>query len=686
MTSAPPRTEAAPPASPPRGRSLRWRLMAVALASLVATLGTMSVVILAHEYLKDHEKAVTDYRIQAAMVARNAATAVRLEDREAGLDILGALEASPNVLSAELRDESGRLLVMRAWEREAPVGGSDILHISQPIVVQEVKVGTVELSVELGWLREHIVEYLVATVAVALAAALAGYLVLTSQVRRLLEPLDRLSLTARRVTQTGDFGLRAPEASRDEIGDLARGFNEMLAQIQARDEALAGELEQRREAEGRLAQLAHFDPVTHLPNRHYFNERIGRVLEDSRILGARAALLLVDVDDFKLVNDSLGHHVGDRLLEEIGRAIKHQVRATDTVARLGGDEFAVILEHVRGREEPQRIAEKVIGALSQPLAADGNKVHVGVSVGVAVYPADAGSVAGLLRCADTALYDAKARGKRGYRFFEAEMDQRMRRRLQVEGELRQALERGELFVHYQPQVDLASGSHAGVEALVRWRHPERGIVPPGEFIAVAEETGLIDGVGRFVLDSALAQARVWLEEGLGLGQVAINVSVRQFESDAFVEEVLAALGRHGIDPGILELEITESLLMGGSESIERIERLHRAGIRFAIDDFGTGYSSLGYLKRAPVATLKIDRQFTRDLGRDQEDRAITQAIIAMGRSLGLKTVAEGVESGAGLDILRRMECTMAQGYVISRPLPAADIPAFIRSWTPAGSR
>ncbi len=686
MTSAPPRTEAAPPASPPHGRSLRWRLMAVALASLVATLVTMSVVILAHEYLKDHEKAVTDYRIQAAMVARNAATSVRLEDREAGLDILGALEASPNVVSAELRDESGRLLVMRAWEREAPVGGSDILHISQPILVQEVKVGTVELSVELGWLREHIIEYLAATVVVALAAALAGYLVLTTQVRRLLEPLDRLSFTARRVTQTGDFGLRAPEASRDEIGDLARGFNEMLAQIQARDEALAGELEQRREAEGRLAQLAHFDPVTHLPNRHYFNERIGRVLDDSRILGARAALLLVDVDDFKLVNDSLGHHVGDRLLEEIGRAIKHQVRATDTVARLGGDEFAVILEHVRGREEPQRIAEKVIGALSQPLAADGNKVHVGVSVGVAVYPADAGTVAGLLRCADTALYDAKARGKRGYRFFEAEMDQRMRRRLQVEGELRQALERGELFVHYQPQVDLASGSHAGVEALVRWRHPERGIVLPGEFIAIAEETGLIDGVGRFVLDSSLAQARVWLEEGLGLGQVAINVSVRQFESDAFVEEVLAALGRHGIEPGILELEITESLLMGGSESIERIERLHRAGIRFAIDDFGTGYSSLGYLKRAPVTTLKIDRQFTRDLGRDQEDRAITQAIIAMGRSLGLKTVAEGVESGAGLDILRRMECTMAQGYVISRPLPAADIPAFIRSWTPAGSR
>jgi diguanylate cyclase (GGDEF)-like protein len=606
---------------------------------------------------------------------------VEHDDRNAVLEILGALEASASVVKAQMRDAAGRPLAMQLWSREAPFGGSDVEIVRHPIHSRGEQIGSVELSVEMGALRAHLLDYLGAIAAAVIAAAMAGYLMLSPLLRRLLEPLDRLSRTARRVADTGDFGLRAPQESRDEIGQLARGFNDMLAEIQSRDAALADELVQRREAEGRLAKLAHFDPVTHLPNRHYFNERISNVLEDSRILGARAALLLIDVDDFKLVNDSLGHHVGDRLLEEIGRGIKQQVRATDTVARLGGDEFAVILEHVRGRDEPRHVAEKVIAALSRPLTADGHSVHVGVSVGIAVFPGDAANVAGLLQRADTALYDAKARGKRGFRFFEPEMDHRMRRRLEVEEELRRALGGDELALVYQPQVNLASGSHAGLEALVRWRHPVRGPVPPGEFIPVAEESGLIAGVGKFVIDTALAQARVWLEQRLEAGQMAINVSSRQFESDDFVEFVLDALRRHGVAPGMLELEITESLVMGGADAVERIEALHRAGVRFAIDDFGTGYSSLSYLKRAPISTIKIDRHFTRGLGTDAEDRAITQAIIGMGQSLDLKTVAEGVESGAGLDLLRRMGCTLAQGYVIAPPLEAAAVPAFVRTWT-----
>jgi EAL domain-containing protein (putative c-di-GMP-specific phosphodiesterase class I) len=309
-----------------------------------------------------------------------------------------------------------------------------------------------------------------------------------------------------------------------------------------------------------------------------------------------------------------------------------------------------------------------------------------VSVGIALFPADAQTVTGFLQRADTALYDAKARGKRGYRFFEPEMDRRIQHRIKLEAELRLARAREEFFLEYQPQVNLANGSHAGVEALVRWRHPERGVVSPGDFIPIAEESGLIGEIGQFVLDASLAQARVWQEQGIGMGQLAINVSTRQFESEDFVASVLEALERHGIAPGVLELEITESLLMGGAEAIERITALHRAGVRFAIDDFGTGYSSLSYLKRVPISTLKIDRHFIADLGRGAEDRAITQAIIALGQSLEITTVAEGIDTGAGLDLLRRMGCTLGQGFVIAHPLPAASVPGFIRSWTQGRQR
>jgi diguanylate cyclase (GGDEF)-like protein len=352
--------------SPSLARSLRWRLMAVMLAGMAASLLVLSAGIVIHEYVARREAALADYRVQAAMIARNAVAAVESDDRNTVLDILGALEASANVLKVEVRNADGRPVAMEIFDRPAPFGGTDVLGISEPITARGARIGSVDLTVELGGLRGDLVGYLGAVAAAVLSAALAGHLLLSRLVRRLLEPLDRLSSTARRVTETGDFGLRAPEELRDEIGDLARGFNDMLAQIQERDAALAGELEQRREAGGRLAQLAHFDPVTHLPNRHYFNERINHVIEDSRILGAKMALLLIDIDDFKLVNDSLGHHAGDGLLEEIGRAIKQQVRATDTVARLGGDEFAVILEHVRGREEPRHVVEKVIAALSRP--------------------------------------------------------------------------------------------------------------------------------------------------------------------------------------------------------------------------------------------------------------------------------------------------------------------------------
>lgn len=424
-----------------------------------------------------------------------------------------------------------------------------------------------------------------------------------------------------------------------------------------------------REAEARIRYLARFDPLTGLLNRSAWQDHAQDVLRHAVRHEDRCAILFLDLDDFKRVNDSLGHAAGDRLLTQVAGRLSGCVREEDLVARIGGDEFVILLPRIAHAEEPARVAERVLEALARPLQIDGQPLHVGGSIGIALYPADGGEIDSLLKHADTAMYEAKEAGRNAYRFFLPEMTQRVTHRLQIEAELRSAIEIGELRLHYQPQIDAESGRVCGCEALVRWQHPERGLISPDQFIPFAEQSGLIVPLGEWVLREACLQQVRWRDAGLPPLDVAINISALQFRRRDFVATVARVLAETGADPARIELEITESALMDASaELVASFDQLVGLGLTLALDDFGTGYSSLSYLKRLPLRRLKIDRSFVDGLPDHPEDVAITSATLSLARDLGLEVVAEGVETLEQRSYLSSRGCRAMQGYLFSKPL------------------
>jgi len=438
----------------------------------------------------------------------------------------------------------------------------------------------------------------------------------------------------------------------------------------------------RAEAAARaLEHQATHDALTALPNRALFQGRLEQALAGAARGGDAVAVLFLDLDRFKVVNDSLGHAAGDDLLVAVAGRLAGCVRGGDTVARLGGDEFAVLLAGLGVGREATRTAERIIRALDAPFRLGGHDVVTATSIGIAVGGTGHAAV-DLLRDADVALYRAKARGRGRYAVFDATMNARALERLELEADLRRALRRGEFEVYYQPKVDLATGRLAGLEALVRWRHPVRGVVGPGTFIPLAEETGLIQPLGQWVLEEACRQARRW-GEAAGGGPavvVSVNLSARQFAQPALVEDVARALEAGGADPRQVQLEITEGVAMGNAEAtVEILRRLKGLGVGLAIDDFGTGYSSLAYLKRFPVDALKIDRAFVTGLRRETADSSIVGAVVGLGRALRLAVVAEGVETAEEAAQLCELGCALGQGYHFARPLPRAQVDALLRS-------
>jgi len=436
---------------------------------------------------------------------------------------------------------------------------------------------------------------------------------------------------------------------------------------------------ERRAAEARIAHLAHHDPLTGLANRTLLRIRLDEALARA-MRGERFAVMCLDLDHFKIVNDTLGHPVGDSLLRAVTARLQAVIRPTDTIARLGGDEFACIMSSLKTAIDASTLAERLITTLSAPYEIDGHRVIIGASIGLAIVPDDGVDPDMVLRHADTALYGAKAAGRGGFRFFEAEMDARLQARRSLEMDLRAALDDEAFELFYQPLVNAASRDLLGFEALLRWRHPTRGLVPPDRFIPLAESIGLIVPIGAWVLHRACAEAVTWP----GTPRVAVNLSVVQFGSPTLVETIGSALDRSGLDPARLELEITESVMLKDTEIVlKTLHRLKALGIGVAMDDFGTGYSSLSYLQRFPFDKVKIDRSFIAHLGETRESAAIVGAVIDLCRSLDMRTTAEGVETEAQLAALIRTGCTEAQGYLFSRPQPASEIPALIESFTKA---
>ncbi len=638
-------------ASKPWRPQLSRSVLRTNMAAAGAALAIAGVLLIAFQFVALRAALVRDVHVQARIIGANSVAALLFNDRRAAEETLGALAGSPSLRAAGVFNAQRLPLGLYQRGGAAPVHSPDAallsdrdestatrLEVVEPVFSERRPIGYVVIRSSLDDLYLQLLGYAALTVAVGIGAMGLAYLVIARMRRDVLQ------------------------------------------------------------AEAHLDYLAHVDSVTDLPNRHAFNERLREALACAGQTGA-IGLLLLDLDNFKVVNDTLGHNNGDRLLRQVARRLNEVIEQSDVRAvlcRIGGDEFAVIAElsprasiaTVEAAGLSNALANRILAALAAPFALDLHQIYVTASVGVSLYPHDAGDVQSLTRNADAAMYSAKNRGKNATACFTAEMDQQARRRLRVESDLRRALDREELQLVYQPQIRLDAlgadgGGHAcsahvhGVEALVRWRHPEIGLIGPGEFIAVAEETGLIVPLGLWVLRTACRQAAQWMREGRATLRVAVNLSPRQTRDPALVENVLGILRETGLPPHLLELEITESVLMEDIDAnIRLLEALHAAGINLSIDDFGTGYSSLAYLQRFPIHKLKIDRSFVQRMPGDGE--AIAGAVIAMAHSLRMQVVAEGVEHAGQLAWLRAAGCDLGQGYLFSRPLHAEQFMSWLR--------
>jgi diguanylate cyclase (GGDEF)-like protein/PAS domain S-box-containing protein len=429
-----------------------------------------------------------------------------------------------------------------------------------------------------------------------------------------------------------------------------------------------------------MAHSAQHDFLTGLPNRMLLNDRVSQAIVLAPRHSKKVAILFLDLDGFKHINDSLGHAIGDKLLQSIAKRLVDCVRSSDTVSRQGGDEFVVLLSEVEKPEDPAITARRMLETVAEPHSIDHHDLHVTTSIGVSVCPEDGGDAATLIKNADTAMYQAKENGRHSYQFFKPAMSVRAVERQSIEESLRRALERQEFTLHYQPKVNLRTGEITGAEALIRWTHPVRGPVSPAQFIPVAEDCGLIVPIGNWVLHEACKQARAWIESGLPVGNMAVNISAMEFRDEKFLEGVFTILEETGLDPGCLELELTESVLMKHAESTESILRALRArGVLLAVDDFGTGYSSLSYLRKFPINALKIDQSFVRQITTAPDETTIVAAVISMGRSLKLRVIAEGVETQEELAFLQARQCDEAQGYYFSRPVLPEQFAKLLKS-------
>lgn len=552
------------------------------------------------------------------------------------------------------------------WQKSFYVRETPVNAILPWTLVMEVSVAPYQSE-----LQRHNIQSLSGMLAVTLLALLSAGFVS----RRLAKPMDSLARVTTNLPgkilerQSVDW----PYNSITEMASLVSNFKNMAATLQQNFTALWEEKEHAQQLLGQMKHQAYHDPLTDLPNRMLFNDRLTMAMANARRNREMLAVLFFDLDQFKTVNDTLGHAAGDLLLQEVAGRLAACLRERDTIARMGGDEFTMLLPQVAREASAVKVARKVLDVLQQPWIINGHEFHITASIGIAIYPNDGDDAETLMKHADIAMYRAKEQGRNNYQLYTPAMNARIIERQSMENALRHALERGEFTVFYQPQVNTGAGKITGAEALVRWQRPERGLVCPDQFIPLAEETGLIGPLGEWVLRTACAQNKAWQEAGLPPVRVTVNISAHQFRQLNLVETVARVLKETGLAPRRLELEITESAAMKDVEfTITVLRKLSAMGVQLAIDDFGTGYSSLNYLKRFPIHTLKIDRLFVRDITNDPEDAALVDTIIVLGQKLKLKVIAEGVETEEQMAFLKERRCEEMQGYLFSKPVPAGE--------------
>ena len=466
-------------------------------------------------------------------------------------------------------------------------------------------------------------------------------------------------------------GIRAVEAEQATSDDQVLMLREANSNLVIATMEAHRLTEQVESAKVELDHLVHHDALTNLPNRMLMQDRLSQAIEVARRQRRQLAVMFMDLDRFKHINDSLGHAVGDQLLQSVAQRLVACVRHSDTVSRQGGDEFLLLLPYIEQADDATLSAQKMLTALAAPHQIDGSDLHISVSIGISVYPDDGQDAQTLIKCADTAMYYAKENGRNNFKFFELDMNTRAVQRQSIESGLRQALDRQEFVLHYQPKIDLLSGTIVGAEALIRWQHPQLGLLSPGEFVPIAEDSGLIRPIGRWVLREACRQARTWLQAGLPPITMAVNTSTLELGAEDFLENLRAILEETQIEPHYLELELTESVLMRDAELTgSLLQSIADLGVKLAIDNFGTGYSSLSYLSRFPIDTLKIDKSFVNRMNGNPDDANIVSAVISMGMSLRQRVIAEGVETPEQHASLLALHCDQGQGYYFGRPVPA----------------
>ena len=668
---------------------LRYKLLVINLVTGGLAFFSVSLLIVLHQFHAGRAAMLEDFRTQASIVGDNSVAALMFKDAATARQILDSLQKSPTVANAVLYDAGAQVFARfsrpDAALEEPPPGLEALrplpgcaqftwraLNLCHPILFKGEPQGHLQIQADLSGLYSNLASSVGVSMLAVFLSLSAAFLLLNRMQLSITLPLMDLTATMGQVGRLRDYGRRARVRSQDEIGQLAEGFNAMLAQIQKTDEELKQELRERLQAEMHLERLAHYDATTGLPNRHYFNRQIALQVESALAQGACLGLMFIDLDNFKFVNDTLGHQVGDDLLCLTGERISAVLRRGDTLCRLGGDEFAVILKDIAGPPDAGLVAQKIIDTLTAPMLLSGHDVYIGASIGIAICPEHAAEPEALLRGADTAMYHAKSKGKNNHQYFRREMEGKAQRRLTLETSLRKAVEKNELVLHYQPQFDVVARKVIGLEALLRWNHPQLGLLAPAEFIPLAEETGLIIPMGEWAMETACRQVRQWQQEGMAL-TLALNVSGRQIREEKFAERVAEILRRTGFDARCLELELTETVFMNHAKLVHQLGLLSRLGLALVIDDFGTGQSSMSYLKRLPIAKLKIDRSFVKDLPHNHDDLEITKAIIAIAQNLRMRLVAEGVETQAQMECLRDNGCPIIQGHFISHPVEARQI-------------
>lgn len=641
------------------------------------------IVITTYQYKTYKDELIEDLNSQILVIESNITAAIAFDDKLAANEILSTLKLNTSVDSAYIilnkNNEQFAYFNINQQDKRLRLPKKPDIQINKALFVEHSPVAQIIINANINKVHARLKIFALAMFIATIVAIAFTRLFANLINRQIVDPINYLYSLSTKITSNKNYSQRSTLNSEDEIGELSMGINAMLDSIEQRDAKLSEELEYRKQAEKKLDQLAYFDAQTNLQNRHAFGEILNKVTAEAVSSKKTIYLLLLDLDHFKVVNDTLGHDVGDILLKNCADRLKSVISRADPIFRIGGDEFAIILENIEQSSQVRRICERIIEKLSQTFMIENNEVKIGVSIGVVENPQGLYNESSLVKNADIAMYWAKSDGRNTYKFYSKDIEAVKFHEQKLIDLLQVALKRNELELYYQPIYSIADVSVIGFEALLRWQQPELGMVSPTEFIPLAESTGLINPIGDWVIATSLKQIREWQVNFNPNLFININLSARQFHNKNIAKKIEQEITVNGVDARTVNFEVTESFLMQDMDAtINTLKSLKKIGVRVSIDDFGTGHSSMNYLKLLPVNTIKIDKSFVNGLPTEKVDCAIVNAIFSLAKSLNLDVVAEGIETEAQLNYLRKNHCTKGQGYLLSAPVPSIEIETILQ--------